>query len=98
MKLKELASRLGLTPRGSGEIEIGAPASLEAAAPGTIIFVASAKYLEALRTTPAACAIVLAEFADYGIVERTATHVRLTPRGRLLSNELFQRLLPEHAA
>jgi oxygen-independent coproporphyrinogen III oxidase len=41
---------------------------------------------------------VLAEFVSYGIVERTATHVRLTPRGRLLSNELFQRLLPEHAA
>jgi len=64
MKLKELASRLGLTPRGSGEIEIGAPASLEAAAPGTIIFVASAKYLDALRTTSAACAIVPAELAD----------------------------------
>src|ERR1700688_5004020 len=64
MKLRELASRLGLTPHGSGEIEIAAPASLEAAAPGTIIFVASAKYLEALRTTIAACAIVPAELAD----------------------------------
>lgn len=40
---------------------------------------------------------VLAEFESYGIVERTATHVRLTRRGRLLSNELFQRLLPEPA-
>jgi oxygen-independent coproporphyrinogen-3 oxidase len=38
---------------------------------------------------------VLAEFASYGIIERTPTHVRLTRRGRLLSNELFQRLLPE---
>ncbi len=38
---------------------------------------------------------VLGEFAALGMVERTATHVRLTPRGRLLSNELFQRLLPE---
>jgi oxygen-independent coproporphyrinogen-3 oxidase len=37
---------------------------------------------------------VLSEFASYGIVERTATHLRLTRRGRLLSNELFQRLLP----
>src|ERR1700680_2761542 len=64
MKLRELASRLGLTPHGSGEIEIAAPASLEAAAPGTIIFVASAKYLEALRSTSAACAIVPAELAD----------------------------------
>jgi oxygen-independent coproporphyrinogen-3 oxidase len=38
------------------------------------------------------------EFAGYGIVERTPTHVRLTRRGRLLSNELFQRLLPEPVA
>jgi oxygen-independent coproporphyrinogen-3 oxidase len=37
---------------------------------------------------------VFEEFTGYGIVERTATHLRLTPRGRLLSNELFQRLLP----
>lgn len=40
---------------------------------------------------------VLAEFESYGIVERTPTHLRLTRRGRLLSNELFQRLLPEPA-
>src|SRR5690348_9157405 len=63
MKLKELASRLGLTLRGSGEIEIVSPAPLEAAAPGTIIFVAASKYREALRTTAAACAIVPAEYA-----------------------------------
>jgi len=63
MKLKELASRLGLPLRGSGEVEIVSPAPLEAAAPGTIIFVATPKYLEALRTTAAACAIVPAEFA-----------------------------------
>ena len=41
---------------------------------------------------------VLAEFVGYGLLERTATHLRLTPRGRLLSNELFQRLLPEPVA
>ncbi len=41
---------------------------------------------------------VLAEFLGYGLLERTATHLRLTPRGRLLSNELFQRLLPEPVA
>jgi oxygen-independent coproporphyrinogen-3 oxidase len=40
---------------------------------------------------------LLREFEGYGIVERTPTHVRLTRRGRLLSNELFQRLLPEPA-
>lgn len=38
---------------------------------------------------------VLDEFAGYGLLERTETHLRLTPRGRLLSNELFQRLLPQ---
>src|SRR5271163_3043264 len=63
MKLKELASRLGLTLRGGGEVEIVAPAPLEAAGPGTIIFVAAPKYLEVLRTTTAACAIVPAELA-----------------------------------
>ena len=41
---------------------------------------------------------VFAEFIGYGLLERTATHLRLTPRGRLLSNELFQRLLPEPVA
>ncbi|MEK7693163.1 MAG: radical SAM family heme chaperone HemW [Chloroflexota bacterium] len=41
---------------------------------------------------------VLAEFTGYGLLERTPTHLRLTPRGRLLSNELFQRLLPEPVA
>jgi len=41
---------------------------------------------------------LLAEFTGYGLLERTATHLRLTRRGRLLSNELFQRLLPEPVA
>jgi oxygen-independent coproporphyrinogen-3 oxidase len=41
---------------------------------------------------------VIEEFLGYGLLERTATHLRLTPRGRLLSNELFQRLLPEPVA
>ncbi len=35
------------------------------------------------------------EFAGYGLLELTETHLRLTPRGRLLSNELFVRLLPD---
>jgi oxygen-independent coproporphyrinogen-3 oxidase len=38
---------------------------------------------------------VLREFESYGILERDPTHLRLTKRGLLLSNELFQRLLPE---
>jgi oxygen-independent coproporphyrinogen-3 oxidase len=36
----------------------------------------------------------LRECEGYGLLERDATHVRLTPRGRLLSNEVFERLLP----
>ena len=40
---------------------------------------------------------VLDEFATYGILERTPTHICLTRRGRLLANELFLRLLPEPA-
>jgi oxygen-independent coproporphyrinogen-3 oxidase len=38
---------------------------------------------------------LVAEFESYGILERAPSHLRLTRRGRLLSNELFQRLLPE---
>ncbi len=41
---------------------------------------------------------IIDEFAGYGLLERTPTHLRLTPRGRLLSNELFQRLLPQPIA
>ncbi len=41
---------------------------------------------------------VITEFTGYGLLERTETHLRLTPRGRLLSNELFQRLLPKPSA
>jgi oxygen-independent coproporphyrinogen-3 oxidase len=37
---------------------------------------------------------LIAEFISYGVLERTERSLRLTPRGRLLSNELFQRLLP----
>ncbi|HEX5479827.1 MAG TPA: coproporphyrinogen-III oxidase family protein, partial [Dehalococcoidia bacterium] len=38
---------------------------------------------------------IIDEFVGYALLEETATHLRLTPRDRLLSNELFQRLLPE---
>jgi len=40
---------------------------------------------------------VVREFEGYGLLERTPASLRLTRRGRLLSNELFQRLLPEAA-
>ncbi len=37
---------------------------------------------------------VIDEFVGYGLLEQTPTHLRLTRRGRLLSNEVFQRFLP----
>ena len=43
---------------------------------------------------PPEAASVLNEFEGYGIVERAGGAVRLTSKGRLLSNELFARLLP----
>ncbi len=63
MKLKELALRLGLELRGDGETEVLAPAPIEAARPGAIVFVAGEKYAAALEQTPASCAIVPAELA-----------------------------------
>lgn len=63
MKLSELASRLGLELRGNGEVDIFAPAPIEAAIPGTVIFVAAEKYLPALEKTAASCAVVPESFA-----------------------------------
>lgn len=64
MKLKELASRLALELNGDGEIDIFAPVPIEAAGPGTIIFVASEKYLPIFEKTSASCAVVPASFAS----------------------------------
>jgi UDP-3-O-[3-hydroxymyristoyl] glucosamine N-acyltransferase len=63
MKLKDLANKLGLELRGDGEIEIAAPAPIEAAAPGTIVFVAGAKFAPALAAGSASAAITTAELA-----------------------------------
>jgi UDP-3-O-[3-hydroxymyristoyl] glucosamine N-acyltransferase len=63
MKLKELASKLGREFRGDGEVDIFLPAPIEAAGPGTVIFVANEKYAPMLETTSAACVIVPEEFA-----------------------------------
>src|SRR5258708_5437204 len=62
MKLKDLAARLGLEMRGDGGVEIFAPAPTEAAAPGMIIFVATAKFAPALQSNVSA-AITTAELA-----------------------------------
>ncbi|MGH7781136.1 MAG: UDP-3-O-(3-hydroxymyristoyl)glucosamine N-acyltransferase [Candidatus Binataceae bacterium] len=64
MKLKELASLLGLELRGDGDAEVFAPAPIEAAAPGMIIFVASAKFAPLLARTTATAAIVAPEFTE----------------------------------
>lgn len=64
MKLKELASRLELELRGNGDTEIFAPAPIEAAGPGMIIFVAGEKFAPLLQKTTAAAAIVASQFAD----------------------------------
>jgi UDP-3-O-[3-hydroxymyristoyl] glucosamine N-acyltransferase len=64
MKLKELASRLQLEFRGDGEVDVLMPAPIEAAAPGTVIFVANEKYAPMLEKTRAACVIVPPQFAD----------------------------------
>ena len=63
MKLHQLASKLGRDFRGDGEVDIFMPAPIEAAGPGTIIFVANDKYAPMLDTTSAACVIVLEQFA-----------------------------------
>jgi oxygen-independent coproporphyrinogen-3 oxidase len=38
---------------------------------------------------------VLAEMTEAGLLERVNGALRLTPRGRLLANEVFVRLLPD---
>jgi UDP-3-O-[3-hydroxymyristoyl] glucosamine N-acyltransferase len=63
VKLKEIAFKMGREFRGDGEIDIFMPAPIEAAGPGTIIFVANEKYAPMLETTTASCVIVPAEFA-----------------------------------
>jgi len=43
---------------------------------------------------PASASAILDEFEGYGMVESAGGTVRLTSKGRLLSNEIFARLLP----
>src|SRR5262249_16231831 len=64
MKLKELATRLELELRGDGNTEIFAPAPIEAAGPGMIVFVAAEKFVPQLQRSSASAAIVSSQFAD----------------------------------
>src|SRR5689334_15484795 len=63
MKLRELALRLGLELRGNAELEIVAPAPIEAAAEGAITFAIGRQYAAALRSSRASAAIVPEELA-----------------------------------
>jgi UDP-3-O-[3-hydroxymyristoyl] glucosamine N-acyltransferase len=63
MKLREIATKLGLELRGDGEVEIAMPAPIEAAGSGMITFAVGAKYAAALRASSASAAIVAAEVA-----------------------------------
>ncbi len=42
----------------------------------------------------------IAEFIGIGLIEQVAETIRLTPRGRLLSNEVFERFIsvPENVS
>ncbi len=58
MRLDELARQLGATVAGDGSIEITNVASLEAAKPGSISFLAHSRYQKQLETTRASAVIV----------------------------------------
>lgn len=58
MKLCDLAQRLTLRVEGNDQTEVHQLASLEAAQPGDLTFVVSAKYKEALRTTKASAVLI----------------------------------------
>ena len=75
MKLNELALKLGLEIRGDGDVEILAPAPIEAASPGMIVFVASARYATALQSNVSA-AITTAEL---GASAKCATLISANP-------------------
>jgi UDP-3-O-[3-hydroxymyristoyl] glucosamine N-acyltransferase len=77
MKLRQLADQLGLEVRGDGGIEIFAPAPIEAAAPGTIVFVDSPKYALLLASSGASAALATPELAAQA---RCAVLVSANPR------------------
>lgn len=58
MILRELADRLGCALRGDGGVEVDRVAPIDAAGPGSLTFVASAKWAVRLKTTKASAVIV----------------------------------------
>jgi UDP-3-O-[3-hydroxymyristoyl] glucosamine N-acyltransferase len=58
MKLAEIARHLGCELRGDGDIEIHGVAPIETAEPGTLTFVANARYRTHLTTTRASAVIL----------------------------------------
>ena len=46
-------------------------------------------------TPDEAWGVVFSEMSGAGLLERDNGRIRLTPRGRLLANEVFVRLLPD---
>lgn len=63
MKVKDLARALGLEFRGDGDTEIAAAAPLDAAGPGSVTFVAAARYLGLLGAAAPACVIAAPDLA-----------------------------------
>ena len=58
MILRELASRLGCTVRGNGEVEVQRVRGIEDSGPGDLTFVANRRYVPRLSTTRATAVIV----------------------------------------
>jgi UDP-3-O-[3-hydroxymyristoyl] glucosamine N-acyltransferase len=74
MKLAEVAKALGCQLRGDGEVEIVGVASIEDAAPGTLTFLADARYTRFLAGTPAAAIIVSPTATATGLPMLVADH------------------------
>ncbi len=64
MKLGELATRLGATLYGDGDVEVTGVKGIEVAGPSEITFVANPRYASLARTTRAAAVLVEPEFQE----------------------------------
>ncbi len=64
LTLGDLATRLGAELRGDPETQVDRVATLSAATPGTVSFLANRRYRAFLKSTEASAVLVEAEFAD----------------------------------